>query len=37
MEFKKIDWRLVDGVARITLNDPDNHNTVDARFVRELA
>ncbi|TDJ64341.1 MAG: enoyl-CoA hydratase [Proteobacteria bacterium] len=37
MEFKKIDWRLADGIARITLNDPENHNTVDLRFTQEFA
>jgi len=37
MEFKRLDYRVDDGIARITLNDPERHNTVDGRFTRELA
>lgn len=37
MDFKRIDWRLADGIARITLNNPENHNVVDRRFTQEFA
>lgn len=37
MEFSKIELGIADGVARIRLNDPEHHNTVDARFTQEFA
>lgn len=37
MEFEKIDLQIVDGVGRITLDNAENHNTVDLQFTRELA
>jgi 2-(1,2-epoxy-1,2-dihydrophenyl)acetyl-CoA isomerase len=37
MDVNKIDLRIANGIARITLDDPENHNTVDAGFTRELA
>ncbi len=37
MEFERIDLRIADGVGRITLDNVENHNTVDLRFTQELA
>ena len=37
MGLKKIDLQIAGGIARITLDDTENHNTVDAGFTRELA
>lgn len=37
MGNKKIDLQIADGVGRITLDNPENYNTVDLQFTRELA
>lgn len=37
MDFNKIDLQIADGIARLTLDDPENHNTVDLQFTLELA
>ena len=37
MEFEKIDLKIADGIGRITLDNVENHNTVDLLFTQELA
>ena len=37
MNGKKIELRIADGIARITLVDPENHNTVSLGFTQELS
>ncbi len=37
MTDEKIKFSIADGIARIVLDDPDNHNAVGSRMTRELA
>lgn len=37
MELTKFEFSVEDGVARITINDPDQYNTVSLAFTREFA
>ncbi|HCU89833.1 MAG TPA: enoyl-CoA hydratase [Gammaproteobacteria bacterium] len=37
MENKKIDLQIEGGIGRIILDNPENYNTVDLQFTRELA